>query len=107
LLPSLWWGTPGRIVALAREKDISLKNVRHSILDECDKIIESVGKFLSSFLPCIEFSGNIFIYMMCGSVGSAKLFAVYSQLALVMYIVFLELSSYSPTCHVLYVTVPG
>jgi hypothetical protein len=102
-------GTPGRIVALAREKDLSLKNVGHFILDECDKMIESVGKFLSSFLPCIEFSGHILygVYMMRGSVGSAKLFAVYSQLALVTCIVFWELSSCSPTCHVLYVTVPG
>nr|POE44649.1 isoform 3 of dead-box atp-dependent rna helicase 15 [Quercus suber] len=35
-------GTPGRILALAREKDLSLKNLRHFILDECDKMLDSL-----------------------------------------------------------------
>ncbi|KAI3920735.1 hypothetical protein MKW98_005561 [Papaver atlanticum] len=35
-------GTPGRILALARDKDLALKNVRHFILDECDKMLESL-----------------------------------------------------------------
>ncbi|KAL0407639.1 UNVERIFIED_CONTAM: DEAD-box ATP-dependent RNA helicase 15 [Sesamum radiatum] len=35
-------GTPGRILALARDKDLSLRNVRHFILDECDKMLESL-----------------------------------------------------------------
>jgi superfamily II DNA/RNA helicase len=39
-------GTPGRILALARDKDLSLKNVRHFILDECDKMLESLGNTL-------------------------------------------------------------
>ena len=34
-------GTPGRILALARDKDLGLKDVRHFILDECDKMLES------------------------------------------------------------------
>ncbi len=41
--PHIVVGTPGRILALAREKDLSLKNVRHFILDECDKMLESLG----------------------------------------------------------------
>ena len=45
-------GTPGRILALARDKDLPLKNVRHFILDECDKMLESLGKLLSS-LACL------------------------------------------------------
>jgi ATP-dependent RNA helicase UAP56/SUB2/ATP-dependent RNA helicase DDX39 len=45
--PHIVVGTPGRILALARDKDLSLKNVRHFILDECDKMLESLGKFLS------------------------------------------------------------
>ncbi|KAK0571895.1 hypothetical protein LWI29_023254 [Acer saccharum] len=40
--PQIVVGTPGRILALAREKDLSLKNVRHFILDECDKMLESL-----------------------------------------------------------------
>ncbi|KAL6528834.1 DEAD-box ATP-dependent RNA helicase 15 [Orobanche minor] len=40
--PNIVVGTPGRILALAREKDLSLRNVRHFILDECDKMLESL-----------------------------------------------------------------
>ncbi|KAG9154056.1 hypothetical protein Leryth_000548 [Lithospermum erythrorhizon] len=40
--PHVVVGTPGRILALARDKDLSLKNVRHFILDECDKMLESL-----------------------------------------------------------------
>jgi superfamily II DNA/RNA helicase len=46
--PHIVVGTPGRILALAREKDLSLKNVRHFILDECDKMLESLGNFAFS-----------------------------------------------------------
>jgi superfamily II DNA/RNA helicase len=48
--PHIVVGTPGRILALAREKDLSLKNVRHFILDECDKMLESLG-MISSLSP--------------------------------------------------------
>lgn len=41
--PHIVVGTPGRILALARDKDLSLRNVRHFILDECDKMLESLG----------------------------------------------------------------
>lgn len=44
--PHIVVGTPGRILALARDKDLSLKNVRHFILDECDKMLESLGMVL-------------------------------------------------------------
>ena len=44
--PHIVVGTPGRILALARDKDLGLKNVRHFILDECDKMLESLGLFL-------------------------------------------------------------
>ncbi|KAI3989942.1 hypothetical protein MKX01_003645 [Papaver californicum] len=40
--PHVVVGTPGRILALSREKDLALKNVRHFILDECDKMLESL-----------------------------------------------------------------
>jgi ATP-dependent RNA helicase UAP56/SUB2 len=41
--PHIVVGTPGRILALTRDKDLSLKSVRHFILDECDKMLESLG----------------------------------------------------------------
>ncbi|KAG8051668.1 hypothetical protein GUJ93_ZPchr0001g29801 [Zizania palustris] len=40
--PHIVVGTPGRILALGRDKDLSLKNVRHFILDECDKMLDSL-----------------------------------------------------------------
>ncbi|GBG88179.1 hypothetical protein CBR_g46668 [Chara braunii] len=40
--PHIVVGTPGRILALAREKDLNLKSCRHFILDECDKMLESL-----------------------------------------------------------------
>nr|KAJ0207081.1 hypothetical protein LSAT_V11C500239680 [Lactuca sativa] len=40
--PHIVVGTPGRILALARDKDLALKSVRHFILDECDKMLESL-----------------------------------------------------------------
>ncbi|CAN6456994.1 unnamed protein product [Victoria cruziana] len=57
--PHIVVGTPGRILALARDKDLSLKNVRHFILDECDKMLESLGMhvyllMLNHFLPIFD-----------------------------------------------------
>jgi len=40
--PSIVVGTPGRILALIREKDLNLKNLKHFILDECDNMLEKL-----------------------------------------------------------------
>ncbi|RZC64271.1 hypothetical protein C5167_007963 [Papaver somniferum] len=40
--PHVIVGIPGRILAFAREKDLALKIVRNFILDECDKMLESL-----------------------------------------------------------------
>ncbi|KAJ8535491.1 hypothetical protein K7X08_023211 [Anisodus acutangulus] len=40
--PHIVVGTPEIIFALARDKDLSLRNVKHFILDECDKMLESL-----------------------------------------------------------------
>ncbi|KAK7505065.1 hypothetical protein BaRGS_00003635 [Batillaria attramentaria] len=37
--PHIVVGTPGRLFALAKSKVLSLKNVKHFILDECDKML--------------------------------------------------------------------
>ncbi len=42
--PHIVVGTPGRILALARAKNLNLKNIKHFILDECDKMLEQLGK---------------------------------------------------------------
>merc|ERR1711892_1100258 len=40
--PHIIVGTPGRILRLVREKDLVTKNVKHFILDECDKMLEKL-----------------------------------------------------------------
>jgi len=40
--PHIVVGTPGRLLALIRGRELSLKNVKHFILDECDKMLEQL-----------------------------------------------------------------
>ena len=42
--PHIVVGTPGRILALIKNKKLNLKNLKHFILDECDKMLEQLGK---------------------------------------------------------------
>jgi len=43
--PHIVVGTPGRLLALIRNKSLNLKNIKHFVLDECDKMLEQLGKF--------------------------------------------------------------
>ncbi|OQR76498.1 spliceosome RNA helicase DDX39B-like [Tropilaelaps mercedesae] len=40
--PHIVVGTPGRILALVNTKKLSLKHVKHFVLDECDKMLDSL-----------------------------------------------------------------
>ncbi|KAG1474448.1 hypothetical protein G6F56_000351 [Rhizopus delemar] len=40
--PHILVGTPGRVLALIREKHLRLGNVKHFVLDECDKMLEQL-----------------------------------------------------------------
>lgn len=40
--PHIVVGTPGRILALVNNKKLNLKHLKHFILDECDKMLESL-----------------------------------------------------------------
>jgi len=40
--PHVVVGTPGRILALARDKDLKLDSIKHFVLDECDRVLESL-----------------------------------------------------------------
>nr|XP_023500988.1 ATP-dependent RNA helicase DDX39A isoform X2 [Equus caballus] len=40
--PHVVVGTPGRILALVRNRSLSLKHVKHFVLDECDKMLEQL-----------------------------------------------------------------
>ncbi len=42
--PQIIVGTPGRIQALVRDKVLNLKNIKNFVLDECDKMLESLGR---------------------------------------------------------------
>lgn len=63
--PHIVVGTPGRILALARDKELSLRNVRHFILDECDKMLESLGKPLSCQPPYLVISTERKLLLTC------------------------------------------
>merc|ERR1712051_1121051 len=40
--PHIVVGTPGRILALVKSKKLGLKNLKHFVLDECDKMLEQL-----------------------------------------------------------------
>jgi len=45
--PHIVVGTPGRILALVRSKKLNLRNLKHFVLDECDKMLEALGKAIN------------------------------------------------------------
>lgn len=47
--PHIIVATPGRLNALIRDKAINLATVKNFVLDECDKMLESVGQSPSLF----------------------------------------------------------
>ncbi|CRL01600.1 CLUMA_CG014217, isoform A [Clunio marinus] len=42
MTPHIVVGTPGRVLALIRNKKLNLKHLKHFILDECDKMLEQL-----------------------------------------------------------------
>jgi ATP-dependent RNA helicase UAP56/SUB2 len=40
--PHIVIGTPGRVLGLVNDKALNLKNTKHFVLDECDKMLESL-----------------------------------------------------------------
>eukprot|EP00587_Corethron_hystrix_P004404 CAMPEP_0113319328 /NCGR_PEP_ID=MMETSP0010_2-20120614/13564_1 /TAXON_ID=216773 ORGANISM="Corethron hystrix, Strain 308" /NCGR_SAMPLE_ID=MMETSP0010_2 /ASSEMBLY_ACC=CAM_ASM_000155 /LENGTH=396 /DNA_ID=CAMNT_0000176855 /DNA_START=972 /DNA_END=2163 /DNA_ORIENTATION=+ /assembly_acc=CAM_ASM_000155 len=40
--PHIVVGTPGRILGLAKEKTLKLDKIKHFVLDECDRVLESL-----------------------------------------------------------------
>lgn len=43
--PHVIVGTPGRVLALVKKGDLDLSNLQIFVLDECDKMLEEVGKY--------------------------------------------------------------
>ena len=44
--PHIVVGTPGRILALVRDKTLNTKHIKHFVLDECDKMLEQLGVYM-------------------------------------------------------------
>lgn len=42
--PHIVVGTPGRMLALVRDKTLNTKHLKHFVLDECDKMLDQLGK---------------------------------------------------------------
>ena len=42
--PQVIIGTPGRILALTKKNQLNLKNIQAFIIDECDKMLNALGK---------------------------------------------------------------
>lgn len=63
--PHIVVGTPGRILALIRNKTLSLKNVKHFVLDECDKMLEQLGTYTSSFVCSFAAKRLLLVFVGC------------------------------------------
>ena len=46
--PHVIVGTPGRVLALVKKGDLDLSNLQIFVLDECDKMLEEIGKSIYS-----------------------------------------------------------
>lgn len=42
--PHIIVATPGRLNSLVRDKSLNAANVKHFVLDECDKLLDTVGE---------------------------------------------------------------
>jgi ATP-dependent RNA helicase UAP56/SUB2 len=48
--PHIVIGTPGRMLGLVEGKHLDLSKVKYFVLDECDKMLEALGKYFSFFM---------------------------------------------------------
>ena len=51
--PHIIVATPGRLNALVREKKLRLGNVKMFVLDECDKMLDQIGKAPTISCPSV------------------------------------------------------
>lgn len=74
--PHIVVGTPGRTLALIRNKTLSVKNIKHFVLDECDKMLEQLGKWAEQKCYCGLLKTCIFgewLWLVCKTVDSGFL----------------------------------
>jgi hypothetical protein len=53
--PHIIVATPGRLNALVRDKKLKLGSIRQFILDECDKMLDQLGKINNTYIPSNSF----------------------------------------------------
>ena len=46
-------GTPGRILSLSKKNHLNLNNIQVFVIDECDKMLNALGKFLNLLIYLI------------------------------------------------------
>ena len=56
--PHIVVGTPGRILALIKNKKLNLKNLKHFVLDECDQMLNQLGKIIAKSFFLLEMNLN-------------------------------------------------
>lgn len=47
--PHIVVATPGRLNSLVRDKSLNASHVKHFVLDECDKLLDTVGQLTSTY----------------------------------------------------------
>ncbi len=60
--PNIIVATPGRLNALVRDKKLRLGNVKVFVLDECDKMLDQIGKSYSRDTSLDMLAENPFRY---------------------------------------------
>lgn len=65
--PHIVVGTPGRTLALIHNKSLSLKNIKHFVLDECDKMLEQLGEQRDSNCFLMDRLADAVSYCVCFS----------------------------------------
>lgn len=61
--PQIVIGTPGRILKLVKDGDLNLKNLKHFVLDECDRCLASLGMYYFLYI-FIYFLFIFFLYFL-------------------------------------------
>jgi superfamily II DNA/RNA helicase len=56
--PHIIVGTPGRILALVKKKDLDLSNLQILVFDECDKMLEETGT-LNNIIDTCGLTNNL------------------------------------------------
>jgi ATP-dependent RNA helicase UAP56/SUB2 len=62
--PHIVVGTPGRVLALARDKVLKLDKIKHFVMDECDRILEAVDmrRDVQEIFRCTPYEKQVMMF---------------------------------------------